>query len=274
MPELPEVETVRRTLVPHLVGRAFRAVQVRDTRLRLPVSVGKLERLVICQTVLGIRRRAKYLLIDLTNDHVLLLHLGMSGKLILCGEKEPLAKHDHVVWMLSDGRQLRFNDARRFGLVECLTRSEENAHPQLKKLGVEPLSEEFSSDQLFEMTRRSNKPIKNFLMDSHQIVGIGNIYACEALHLAQLNPFRAAKKLNRENCAMLTRAIKNTLNDAIEQGGTTLRDFVDVDGTAGYFAIRLQIYGREGVACLRCKSRVHRKVQAGRSTFYCSKCQK
>lgn len=275
MPELPEVETVRRTLLPHIVGARIATVQVVEPRLRQLVDVAALQQRVSGRTVLGVRRRAKYLLFDLDDGNVLLVHLGMSGKLGVVPADRPARAHDHVVFSLPGDRHLRFNDARRFGMVAVFAGGEEATHPSLQHLGVEPLdTEQFSPQWLHNASRRVSKPIKNFLMDATRVVGVGNIYACESLHIANIRPTLAAGKLSLPRCELLVQAIRDTLTSAIEQGGTTLRDFQNVEGEAGYFAVRLQVYGREGEACGRCGTSIRRIVQAGRSTFYCHVCQR
>lgn len=274
MPELPEVETVRRTLLPHVVGRRLERVTVREPRLRTRVDARQLERLVEGRRVLGVRRRAKYLLFDLDGDSILMLHLGMTGTLTIVEADRPLRDHDHVLWDLDDARQLRFNDARRFGMVTAFARAREATHPRLRDLGVEPLGDAIDGDEMFETSRRSRQPIKNFLMDAKRLVGVGNIYACEALFAAGIHPARAAGRISRRRWRALVGAVRDTLRAAIEQGGTTVRDFANVEGEAGHFAVRLRVYGREGEPCRRCGRPVRRLVQAGRSTFYCPACQR
>lgn len=275
MPELPEVETLRRSLLPHVVGQTLRHVLVRDTRLRFAVDTAVLTAHVQDRRILTVRRRAKYLLFDLEGDLVLMVHLGMSGKLNVMPAARPLLTHDHVIWELEDGRHLRFNDPRRFGMVLSFSREEEATHPRLVHLGAEPLDDAaFTGALLHTWTRGVAKPIKNFLMDGTRIVGVGNIYACESLFMAGVHPARAAGRVSAERCEALAAAVRTVLRKAIEEGGTTLRDFANAEGDAGYFAVSLQAYGREGLPCLRCGAPVARVVQAGRSTFYCPRCQR
>ena len=275
MPELPEVETVRRSLLPHVVGQVFGPVLVRDTRLRFAVDTALLSAHVQDRRVLAVRRRAKYLLFDLQGGTVLLVHLGMSGRLEIMPADRPLLTHDHVIWQLQDGRHLRFNDPRRFGMVLSFAQAAEAAHPRLVHLGVEPLDEALLTGALLHAwTRGVAKPIKNFLMDGSRIVGVGNIYACESLFMAGVHPQRAAGRLSAARCDRVVDAVRTVLNRAIAEGGTTLRDFANAEGNAGYFAVSLQAYGREGLPCLRCGALIARVVQAGRSTFYCPRCQK
>ena len=274
MPELPEVETVRRTLLPHVVGQRIETVRVLETRLRQPVDVAALTAALHGRIVLAVRRRAKYLLFDLEGDSVMLVHLGMSGRLGVVAADRPLNLHDHVVWNLQGARQLRFNDARRFGMVDVFAQGGEAAHPRLRHLGVEPLDAlSFTAASLYIASRGVAKPIKNFLMDGNRIVGVGNIYACESLFTAGIHPSAPAGKLSASRWERLVEAVRVTLISAIEEGGTTLRDFANVEGQAGYFAVRLQVYGRTGDPCTRCGRPIRRVVQAGRSTFYCPACQ-
>ncbi len=274
MPELPEVETVRRTLLPHLRGRTLGRVRTTGKRLRGPLQARKLAALTSGRRIEDIRRRAKYLLVDLEGGVVLLVHLGMTGSLWVVDADRARDVHDHVVWELGAGRELRFNDPRRFGMVQAFRRDDEREHPALAHLGVEPLSDDLEAGALHLTTRGLKKPIKNFLMDGQRIVGVGNIYACEALFRAGIHPSTPAGKLSVARLGTLVAAVKETLEDALRQGGTTLRDFSDADGEAGYFAVSLQVYGKEGEACPRCGAKIRRFVQAGRSTFYCARCQK
>lgn len=280
MPELPEVETVRRTLQPHLLGRRFTAVLVRQPQLRQKVGVAALQRTLVGARVVGLRRRAKYLLIDVAPAtdaaaQVLMVHLGMSGCLGLVQQGEALRLHDHVLWDLDDGQQLRLNDPRRFGMVDVFALAAESMHPRLVHLGVEPLDTAACSGlALHRLSRGSRAPIKSFLMNASRIVGVGNIYACEALHAAAIHPSRSAGSLSLGRWERLIAAIVGTLTAAIEQGGTTLRDFTNVRGEAGLFAVRLRAYGRTDLPCLAaCSGHIRRIVQGGRSTFYCPRCQ-
>lgn len=274
MPELPEVETVRRSLLPHLVGQRIVRVRVYQPKLRWPVHEAALKKSVQNRRILDIRRRAKYLLIDLEEAEVLAIHLGMSGRLCLVGSEIARAKHDHVVFELNNHLQLRFHDPRRFGSIDHFARVQEHVHPRLAHLGLEPLDPRvFHAEALYARTRGRIKPVKNFLMDAAQVVGVGNIYACEALYAAQIHPNTMVGRLSRARCARLVEAVVATLHSAIEQGGTTLRDFADGEGNSGYFAVRLQVYGRQGKACVACHRPIRRMLHSGRSTFYCPTCQ-
>ena len=269
MPELPEVEVTRRGLEPQLAGRVISGVAVREPRLRWPVP--KDVRRLAGRTVRAIQRRGKYLLVDCGDGH-LILHLGMSGSLRVLPAATPAQKHDHFDLQLGD-RILRLRDPRRFGAV-LWTRAAIDTHPLLVHLGIEPLTRELHPARLHQLTRPHRTGIKQFLMDSRRIVGVGNIYANESLFLAGIHPRVPAGKLSLERCARLSSAIKQTLRAAIRAGGSSLRDFVGADGNAGYFQQRYWVYDRAGQPCRRCGS-VIRKIQQGqRSTFYCPSCQK
>jgi formamidopyrimidine-DNA glycosylase len=271
MPELPEVETTRRGIEPHLAGRRVTAVTVREPRLRWPVP-GDLAARLVGRTIRGVSRRAKYLLVDL-GDGTLIIHLGMSGSLRLVDPAAPLRPHDHVDLELDSDRCLRLHDPRRFGAM-LWTADDPHRHPLLARLGPEPLSADFNEAYLFGSTRRRRVAIKQHLMNSHVVVGVGNIYASEALFLAGIRPGRAAGRLTRSECARLVQTMRQVLTEAIEQGGTTLRDFVREDGSHGYFGQHLRVYGRAGQACLSCETPVKQLMQGNRSSYYCPACQR
>jgi len=273
MPELPEIETIRRGLAPLLTGRRLVEVTVRERRLREAIRPRDLDRL-LGATVLGIRRRSKYLLVDTSTGLTLLVHLGMTGQLWVADAGRPARPHEHVVITLDDGRELRFADARRFGLLRVLKSDAIEHDPRLRGLGPEPLGGGVTGETLFRATRGRRKPVKNFLMDTRSIAGIGNIYACEALHRAALNPKRSAGRIARGGWDRLSAALTEVLEEAIRAGGTTLRDFLNAEGDAGYFAISLRVYDRAGKPCGRCGAAIRRVVQAGRGTFYCPRCQR
>ena len=270
MPELPEVETVRRGVEPHCRGRTVRRLLVRDARLRWPVP----EQLVtaVCgQTIEAVERRAKYLLFRMQAGS-LLVHLGMSGSLRVVACDAPLLAHDHIDLNLEGGIALRYHDPRRFGSFLWVPAGE--AHPLLQGLGPEPLSASFDGELLYRRSRSRKAPIKNFIMDAKVVVGIGNIYANEALFLAGIRPDRAAGRVSLARYERLAEEIKRVLTNAIEQGGTTLRDFVGSDGRPGYFARQLSVYGRAGEPCTRC-GRALREVRLGqRTSVYCVTCQR
>ncbi len=268
MPELPEVEVTRRGLAPHVAGRVISGVTVRDSRLRWPVP--KAVHSLAGRTVKAIRRRGKYLLLDCGDGH-LIMHLGMSGSLRVLASGTPAQKHDHFDLLLGD-RLLRLRDPRRFGAV--LWTDDIEKHPLLAHLGIEPLSRALDPARLYQLTRGRRTPIKQFLMDAHRIVGVGNIYASESLFRARIHPRLPARRLSLEKSAELAAAIKRTLRDAIRAGGSSLRDFVGADGKTGYFQNRYWVYDRAGQKCRRCGATVRKLQQGSRSTFFCPGCQR
>lgn len=270
MPELPEVETSRRGIAPFVVDQRVTDVTVRDRRLRWPVP-DELERRLSGQTVHGLRRRAKYLLFD-TGAGSALLHLGMSGSLRIVAPDEPAGKHDHVDIRFGNGKALRFRDPRRFGCLLWTDRPE--AHPLLAKLGPEPLGPDFDGDYLWQASRGRRIAVKPFIMNAAVVVGVGNIYASEALHGAGIHPKRAAGRVARDRYHLLADAIRSVLERAIRAGGTTLRDFHGGTGEPGYFRQKLDVYGRDGRECRRCGEPVRSVVLGQRSTFYCVGCQR
>ena len=269
MPELPEVEVTRRGLEPQLTGRVISRVEVREPRLRWPVNRAVTG--LAGRTVKGIRRRGKYLLVDCGDGH-LILHLGMSGSLRVLPPGTPAQKHDHFDLVLGD-RLLRLRDPRRFGAVLWCA-GDVAAHPLLAHLGIEPLSDKFDAQHLHKLTRGMRVAIKLFLMDARRIVGVGNIYACESLFRAGIDPRKAAKRLSIKESGKLVAAIKRTLNAAIKAGGSSLRDFVGADGGEGYFQNRALVYDRAGKPCRRCRTPIRRIVQGARATYYCATCQR
>lgn len=271
MPELPEVETTRRGIAPHLVGRRIEALTVRNRALRWPVSRALPGR-VRGQRVEGVRRRAKYLLIG-TEPGELIVHLGMSGSLRVLGRGTAPRAHDHVDLELDSGQVLRFNDPRRFGSL-LFTAAHPERHPLLAKLAAEPLSDAFDAGDLWRRARGRKTSIKAFIMDSRSVVGVGNIYASEALFRARIRPGLAAGRVSRRRMAALVAAIRDVLNEAIVAGGTTLRDYVDPDGMPGYFGRRLFVYERRGKPCRRCGTPIRQFTQGSRSTYWCPDCQR
>ncbi|MDE2197224.1 MAG: bifunctional DNA-formamidopyrimidine glycosylase/DNA-(apurinic or apyrimidinic site) lyase [Gammaproteobacteria bacterium] len=271
MPELPEVETARRGIEPHLLSRTVSALVVRDKRLRWPVPRTLIETLP-GQRIDSLTRRGKYLLLH-TAAGTAILHLGMSGSLRVLPADTPAGKHDHLDIVLDSGRALRLRDPRRFGTL-LWTTGDPGRHKLLRSLGPEPLGDDFDGDYLFGKSRKRKAPIKNFIMNSHIVAGVGNIYASEALFLARIHPQRAAGRVSRERYGVLAKVIRKVLNAAINAGGTTLRDFSRADGEPGYFRQHLRVYGRAGKACERCGGTVAAKVTGQRSTYYCPNCQK
>ncbi|QQL45902.1 bifunctional DNA-formamidopyrimidine glycosylase/DNA-(apurinic or apyrimidinic site) lyase [Sulfuriroseicoccus oceanibius] len=270
MPELPEVETTARGVRPHLVGRKITRVDVHQPRLR--VHVPEEVEALAGSTIRSVSRRAKYLLIDCGHGH-LIIHLGMSGSLRMADPSTPLKKHDHVVIHLDDGSELRYHDPRRFGIVTW-TAQDPLQHELLAHLGPEPLTDAFDGNTLVQAATNRRCAVKLLIMNNEVVVGVGNIYACEALFLAGIHPKRQANRISTERYQRLVTAIKDRLAAAIEQGGTTLRDFVNSDGQPGYFAQQLHVYGREGESCNTCGSTIKRIVLGQRSTFFCPKCQR
>ena len=270
MPELPEVETTRRGIEPHVVGRRINRLVVHDRRLRWPVDVETSATFIGC-TIRRAGRRAKYLLLE-TDAGTMILHLGMSGSLRVLPVSTPRITHDHVDIELDSGQTLRFNDPRRFGSL--LFTTDPASHPLLKSLAPEPLEDEFDGEYLWKITRRRKVAIKQLIMNARLVVGVGNIYASEALFRARIRPRRQARSLTRQECARLARAIKATLTMAVKVGGTTLRDYVGADGNPGYFRQKLYVYERAGQPCRVCGTPVKQFTQGQRSTYWCSHCQK
>ena len=270
MPELPEVETTRRGMLPHVVGRTVRRVVVRDPRLRWPVSADLPARLE-GRRVEGISRRGKYLLFDFGNG-CLLVHLGMSGSLRFLARPELPRAHDHVDLELDDRSLIRLTDPRRFGAMLWAGKRPE-AHALLKDLGPEPLGEGFSGRHLFNRSRGRSVAVKQFVMDAHTVTGIGNIYASEARFHAGIHPSRAAGRIALPRYERLAAAIRDTLERALSAGGSTLRDFVGSDGRPGYFQHESAVYGREGLACRSCSTAIRASRHGSRSTYFCPRCQ-
>lgn len=270
MPELPEVETTRRGLAPHLEGRTVAKVLLRRPDLRWPIP-HEVEALLPGQRIAAVRRRAKYLLLD-TQAGSALLHLGMSGSLRVLPETTPPRPHDHIDFDLDDGNALRLHDPRRFGCV--LWQAPGETHPLLAGLGPEPLADAFDGDYLFAASRGRKAPVKTFLMDQAVVVGVGNIYAAEALFAAGISPLRPAGNVSRERYAVLVNVVKAILIQAIERGGTTLRDFTRPDGAPGYFAQELQVYGRGSQPCPRCGRSLVQASIGQRATVWCRHCQR
>ncbi|HET9484164.1 MAG TPA: bifunctional DNA-formamidopyrimidine glycosylase/DNA-(apurinic or apyrimidinic site) lyase [Xanthomonadales bacterium] len=270
MPELPEVETTRRGIAPHLVGRRIECLVARVPALRWPIPA-TLARTVRGAQVEDVSRRAKYLLLH-TGPGALLLHLGMSGSLRVLARDEPLRAHDHVDLLLDSGRVLRFNDPRRFGCL--LWQRAGTTHALLEGLGPEPLGGAFDGDYLHRASRGRAAPVKHFLMDQRVVVGVGNIYAAEALFAAGIHPKRAAGRITRERYERLALEIRRILAHAIERGGTTLRDFIAPDGAPGYFEQELFVYGRAGESCKVCGTTLRLADWGQRQTVYCPRCQR
>ena len=272
MPELPEVETTRRGLEPHVVGRRVRAVVVRNPNLRWPVP-RDLSRRLSGEAVSGIRRRGKYLLFDFVKGGHLLVHLGMSGRLTIVPDALPAKKHDHVDVHLEGSTALRFTDPRRFGAMLWVSTPAER-HALLEGLGLEPLDPGFDGAALHKLARGRKVAVKLFLMNARIVTGVGNIYANEALYHAGVHPMRAAGRISAERWDRIAKAVRATLERAVAKGGTTLRDFASADGAPGYFLAECAVYGREGKPCRKCRTPIRAIRQGQRSTFFCPRCQR
>jgi formamidopyrimidine-DNA glycosylase len=275
MPELPEVETVRRGLVPVMEGQVIKRANIRRPDLRWPFPPRMAERLS-GQKVLGLRRRSKYILCDLASGETLLIHLGMSGRMTINPQPLPPEKHDHVVLDMGSGAQIAFNDSRRFGAMDLCVTDDCEAHKFLRNLGPEPLGNKFDESYLQAALKSRNTPIKSALLDQKIVAGLGNIYVCEALWRAHIAPTRKASSLSAKRVGALVPVIRDVLGDAIAAGGSSLKDFRQTDGELGYFQHAFTAYGREGESCRTpdCKGKITRIVQSGRSTFYCNRCQR
>ena len=271
MPELPEVETVRRSLELHLEGRVITSVGAEPVQLRRPLDPEKLSRLVGSRLV-GFRRRGKFLLIRLEPEGTILVHLGMTGRLQIAAPSEPRLPHNHLVLGLDDGRELRYADVRRFGLVDWLPPGAEATDRSLSRLGIEPLDPALS-EVLPPLMYARRAPVKALLMDQRLVAGVGNIYAAEALWRSRIRPTRAGNRTSLARLATLARNVQEVLGEAIAQGGTTLRDYATPEGEFGYFAVKLEVYGRQGEPCRCCGATLRAKVIGGRTTVWCGRCQ-
>lgn len=283
MPELPEVETVRRGLLPVMEGQVITTAAVNRPDLRWPFPPQMAERLTGAR-VLALRRRSKYILADLSTQETLLIHLGMSGRMLISGamlgdfhhDHPAPQKHDHVVLTMGNGARVTFNDARRFGAMDLMATATADSHPLLAALGPEPLGNSFDEAYLATRLKGRNTPIKSALLDQHIVSGLGNIYVCETLYRARISPKKKAGDLSAKRAATLVPIIREVLAEAIEAGGSSLRDYRQADGELGYFQHRFQVYDREGQPCPTpgCSSQITRIVQSGRSSFYCPTCQR
>lgn len=270
MPELPEVETTLRGISPFLIDQTITSIVVRQPQLRLPVTPG-IHLHCINKKIRAITRRAKYLLIHLSEGY-LLIHLGMSGHLRVVDSHSIPAKHDHIDLCLTNGRTLRYQDPRRFGLWIYLAENPAH-HRLLTPLGPEPLLEDFHAEYLIQQARNKKQPIKSFIMDNRMVVGVGNIYATESLFFAGIHPKMPAGEVSKKQLINLCKQIKNILQQAIDAGGTTLRDFYAADGKPGYFSLALNAYGRKNLPCFHCHTLLQTVVIAGRNSYFCPQCQ-
>jgi formamidopyrimidine-DNA glycosylase len=276
MPELPEVETTRRALEPHLLHQKIKQVEIRRRDLRQPITE-HLEEILQGQRFTALRRIGKYLLLDTDGGETLLVHLGMSGSFRISAPFRPshLKKHDHLLIHLPQKVTAAFHDPRRFGVILLVRTAEAAAHPLLAQMSVDPLSEAFTADYLHTQLQRYRTPVKIALLHQHVVAGMGNIYASESLFRAAIHPERAANTLTRKEAATLVKAIQAVLQDALHSGGSTLRDYVSGENLSGYFQHHFQVYDQEAEPCPRCReSFIQRKVMGGRSTYFCHACQK
>ncbi|KPK00690.1 MAG: hypothetical protein AMJ60_00065 [Desulfobacterales bacterium SG8_35] len=274
MPELPEVEVIRQGLQRYLPGRRILDIRTGNKKLRLPMPRRDLKKYIQNAQVRSVARRAKFLLIAMNNGAFLVVHLGMTGRLGIFPAGTPKSKHDHLRLQLDNNMQLRFNDIRRFGFIQVLPPGRDTAGTLLGNLGPEPLGPHFSPEYLQKQATGKNRPLKNFLMDNRVVVGIGNIYACEILFHAGLNPEKKIGRLGMKEWIRVVESSRHILEKAIASGGTTISDFVNASGKSGYFQLELQTYGKQGQPCKWCSTPITKKTMAGRSTFFCPKCQK
>ena len=274
MPELPEVETVRRTLQPKLAGLQITAVEILMPKIIKTPDPDQFQEIISNKKIIKINRRGKYLLFSLSDKYILMVHLRMTGRLTYSEKDAPVPKHTHVIFTLSDGCQLRFCDTRQFGRLWLIPATSLENLAGFKDLGVEPLGEQFTRDFLKKELRRRHARIKPLLLDQTFIAGLGNIYTDEALHRAKINPERLSTTLTPREIAHLYRAIREVLQEGIDNRGTTVRDFIDGNGRAGSYQEMLRVYSREGEPCTYCKRAIVRKKVGGRSSYYCPHCQK
>ena len=274
MPELPEVEVIKRGLIPHVVGRKITDISSSRKKLRLEVPIKKLDQLIKNSSIKAIHRRAKYLLFEMTNGAMMIIHLGMSGKLTLFPAKAPQAIHDHLRFRLDNKMEMRFNDTRRFGFVQVMDKEEFAKKKPFDHLGPEPLEEDFTASYLKKKAGKRVQPIKNFLMDSRMVVGIGNIYANEILFYANILPTTPIGSLTRPMWERIVHFSREVLARAIKSGGSTIADFVGSSGEPGYFQLELMVYGRADEPCKLCITPISKTVIGGRATYFCPRCQK
>lgn len=274
MPELPEVETVCNGLRQTILNKKIIKAENFRPNLRIPFPANFSTHLKD-KLVKSVERRAKYIIITLDDDSIVIAHLGMSGKMVVHQNfQNKREKHDHAVFQFEDGMEMVFNDTRRFGLITFSDVANLNSHKLIANLGLEPLEDRFDGEALYEILQRKSIPIKSSIMDASLVVGVGNIYACEALFRSNIDPLKKSNKLSKEQCVILAGNIKTVLNEAILSGGSTLRDYVQSSGSTGYFQHNFQVYGRDGESCNICKNKIKRIKQSGRSTFYCDNCQR
>ncbi len=272
MPELPEVETTCRGIRPHIIDKTIVDVIVRQNQLRWPITENIHARL-LNRKITAVLRRAKYCLIKTAGDETIIIHLGMSGNLRVVNHQVAAGKHDHLDIVLNDQSVLRFNDTRRFGAV-LVSSSPIEQHPLISHLGPEPLTDQFNGTHLHALAKQKKCSVKSFIMDAHNVVGVGNIYASESLFMAGIHPARQAGRISLKRYEKLSSCIKTVLQQAIEQGGTSLKDFVNEQGKPGYFQQSLAVYGRAGENCQQCSNKIKQLKLAQRASYYCSHCQR
>ena len=283
MPELPEVETIMRGISPFLAGATIKKIKLNRADLRWPFPENFASRIKEAK-VLNLKRRSKYILVELSTGETLLIHLGMSGKFLVSNSKignyfyesAQASNHDHVIFTLNDGTVITYNDPRRFGAMDLTKTDDLNNHKFLQKLGPEPLGNNFNSDYLKIKLSKKESPIKNVLLDQSIVAGLGNIYVCEALFMSGISPKKKASKISKNKCAELVLNIRTILISAIEAGGSSLKDFTDIQGNPGYFQFDFYVYGRDNEWCKTtdCDRKIKRIFQSGRSSFYCPRCQR
>lgn len=271
MPELPEVETVLRALKPHVVGNTIAGARVLFPTLRLPLP-HNMEELLSSRLIVGIKRRAKYLMFELDGELTMLVHLGMTGRLTIGRADYLPIKHDHVIIYLNDSAMV-YNDPRRFGMIDLIETYKMLEHKLLCNLGPEPLESDFTAEYLAQALKNRQIPIKTAIMDGKILVGVGNIYASEALFMTSISPERKAGSLSSSECGRLAASIKKVLQDAIDSGGSSIRDFVSIDSNKGYFQHHFAVYGKGGKPCQVCLGAITKIYQSGRATFFCPNCQ-
>jgi len=276
MPELPEVEVVCRGLRPHLIGKRIISIRQSGKQLRLPIPINSMKKEMLGTTIVDIQRRAKYIQIFLGNGSILVIHLGMTGNLGIFPRSKATAKHDHLIWSLSNDKELRYHDVRRFGFLVMLAEREvaNREKSVFKTSGPEPFSEDFSGAYLYQKAKKRDVMIKTFIMDSRIVVGIGNIYANESLFRAGIRPSRKVTRVTKRQWNKLAEAIRAVLSHAIECGGSTISDFLNASQQSGYFQVNFQVYGRADTPCFHCNSLITGKKITGRASFYCPQCQK
>jgi formamidopyrimidine-DNA glycosylase len=276
MPELPEVEVICRGIRSFLTGRTLTAIQCSGKKLRHPVPIEAMQRVMANQRITSVERRAKFLQLSLEKGEMLIIHLGMTGNLGIFPPTTPRAKHDHVMWLLDNDTELRYNDSRRFGSIQLLAADEVASREEtiFKTTGPEPFSDDFTARYLQNLAKGKSLAIKLFIMTNQTVAGIGNIYANESLFAAGIQPSRKAQSITRKEWERLVSEIRKVLTHAIECGGSSISDFLNASQEKGYFQINFKVYGREGMPCTRCSGKIEKQKLGGRASYFCPKCQK